>query len=118
LQDRGYLTEARLRREVVRRVMKAGLQYGGFRDSLGQAHLLGEARGSTSLWALAEDETKLVRYQPDDAAQKGKAKLAGFSPILFVPLDRAAVLADVGRNVTDQPAGQIKWPAIPWLEIP
>ena len=119
LQIRSYLSEARLHREVVRGVLKAGLQFGGFIDSAGQPHLLGEARSSKALWALAPDGQKLARYVPSEAAPQGaKPRAAGFSPVFFVPLDRAALLAEIGRKMPNQPGPPMKLPAIPWLETP
>ena len=119
LQNRSYLADARLQREVVRGVVKAGLQFGGFIDSAAQSHLLGEARSSKALWALAPDGQKLTRYVPGETAPQGaKPRAAGFSPVFFVPLDRDALLAEIGRKLPNQPGGQTKLPAIPWLETP
>ncbi len=39
LQRRGYLAEAQVHREIVRKVLQAGLQFGGFIDSEGQPSL-------------------------------------------------------------------------------
>ena len=119
LQNRRYLTEARIHREVVRGVLKAGLQFGGFIDSAGQAHLLGEARSSKALWALGEDGQKLTRYVPmQDPQKKAKPPTAAFSPVFFVPLDRDALLTEIGRKVPNQTSTPTKLPAIPWLETP
>jgi hypothetical protein len=119
LQNRRYLTEARIHREVVRGVVKAGLQFGGFIDSAGQAHLLGEARSSKALWALGEDGQKLTRYVPmQDPQKKAKPPTAAFSPVFFVPLDRDALLTEIGRKVPNQAGTPTKLPAIPWLETP
>ena len=119
LQNRSYLTEARIHREVVRGVLKAGLQFGGFIDSAGQAHLLGEARSSKALWALGEDGQKLTRYVPmQDPQKKAKPPTAAFSPVFFVPLDRDALLTEIGRKVPNQTGTPTKLPAIPWLETP
>jgi hypothetical protein len=119
LQNRSYLAEARLHREVVRGVLKAGLQFGGFIDSAGQPHLLGEARSSKALWALAADGRKLTRYLPTEGPREAaKQEITAFSPVFFVPLDRDALLGQAGRKAPHQPAGLTKLPAIPWLENP
>ena len=118
LQKRSYLAEARLHREVVLRVLKAGLQFGGFNDSSGQEHLLGEARSSKSLWALATDGQTLVRYVAASGTQGEKPSVASFSPIFFVPLDRDSLLAEIGRKGSAQSAPPAKLPAIPWLQNP
>jgi hypothetical protein len=119
LQNRNYLTEARLRREVLRGVFKAGLQFGGFIDSAGQSHLLGEARSSKSLWSLSADGQKLSRHFPtEEAARTAKQQIAGFSPVFFVPLDRDTVLAEASSRMSNPPGAQMKLPGVPWLENP
>lgn len=86
LHNRSYLADAQLDREVVRAVQKAGLQFAGFLDSAGQPHLLGEARSSRALWALAADGGKLTRYLPAEAAPQGtKPQRTGFSPFSSCP---------------------------------
>ena len=119
LDHRDYLTEARIHREVVRGVIKAGLQFGGFVDCEGKPHLLGEARGAKILWSLAEDTRSLVRYVPPDETQgSAKINLVGFSPIFFVPLDRDAFLAEVFRRFAVKPDAKTDMSTIPWLAKP
>ena len=119
LQNRSYLNEAKLHREVVRGVVKAGLQFGGFIDNMGQAHLLGEARSAKSLWVLAVDGQKLTRHAPTgEVRQNSKPLTMGFSPVFFVPLDRDALLAEFGRRGSNPSVIPTKLPAIPWLESP
>lgn len=119
LQNRNYLAEARLHRQVVHGVLKAGLQFGGFIDSTGRPHVLGEARSAKGLWALSADGQKLTPYVlATDAQQKAGPETAGFSPVFFVPLDREAFLAEAGRKGPGQPGGPLNLPAIPWLNTP
>jgi len=118
LQNRDYLNEARLHREVLRAVIKAGLQFGGFMDGEGKATLLGEARSAKMLWSLAPDGQSLVRYIPSEDVQQTAKLATGLSPIFFVPLDRDAFVAEVMRKVSKKPGVEMKLPAIPWLEKP
>lgn len=117
LRERRYLAEARLHREIMLRVLKAGLQFGGFIDSAAQLHLLGEARSAKTLWVLTADGQKLCRYlPPGDTGEKAKEEPAGMSPVFFVPLDREALLAELTRKTSA--GSQFKLPAMPWLEKP
>ena len=118
LKNRDYLNEARLHRQVLRGVIKAGLQFGGFVDSEGKANLLGEARSSKMLWSLAADGQSLARYFPPEDVKQGAKAATGLSPIFFVPLDRDAFIADVMRKISKNPDIQMTLPAIPWLEKP
>ena len=118
LKNRDYLNEARLHRQVLRGVIKAGLQFGGFVDSEGKANLLGEARSSKMLWSLAADGQSLARYFPPEDAKQGAKAATGLSPIFFVPLDRDAFIANVMRKISKNPDIQMTLPAIPWLEKP
>ena len=119
LQNRSYLAEARLHREIVRAVVQAGLLYGGYLDGNGQMHLLGEARRAKSLWTFPADGAGLLRFvlAPDGGAMTPAAS-APLSPILFVPLDPDALVADAVRRVAEDSAVKLKRPAIPWLEVP
>ena len=118
LQNRDYLNEARLHREVLRAVIKAGLQFGGFIDGEGKANLLGEARSAKMLWSLAADGQSLTRYFPSEDVQQAVKPTIGLSPIFFVPLDRDTFVAEVMRKVSKKPGVEMKLPTIPWLEKP
>ena len=118
LQNRDYLNEARLHREVLRGVIKAGLQFGGFVDGEGKANLLGEARSSKMLWSLAADGQSLARYYPSDDVHQTIKPTPGLSPIFFVPLDRDTFVAEILRKVSKKPGVEMKLPMIPWLEKP
>ena len=100
------------------RVLKAGLQFGGFHDSSGREHLLGEARNSKALWALAEDGESLARYVAVTEPKAGKPGTLSFSPIFFVPIDRDSLLDELTRKGSAQPILPAKLPAIPWLQSP
>ena len=115
LQTRKYVAEAQIVREVVQAVLKAGLQFGGFIDSSGKSHLLGEARHAKTLWALNLEGTKLTRFH-EATDQKVRPSVALFSPIFFVPLDREELLRQIKGRMTDPKAKEMKLPAIPWLE--
>ena len=112
LQTRTYLADARLHREVVRAALKAGLQFGGFFDGAGRAHVLGEAAAAGSQWALAADGRTVARCdaRTDDAA----GKWARFSPIFFVPVDRQAILDAAARKFGGKPSP----PEIPFFAAP
>jgi len=151
LQDRNYFAEAQIHREVLRAVLKTGLQYGGFVDGAGRARLLGEARSARLLWALAPDAPKLVRYIPSEEPSaapletgrgpatagprgpqpgasapapplplsfKSKTPAAPYSPVFYLPLDRAALTRAITRQLPGDPAAPPKLPAIPWLDSP
>jgi hypothetical protein len=115
LQNRNYLAEAQLVREVVQGVLKAGLQFGGFIDSSGKSHLLGEARTSKALWALDLDGTKLTRFR-EATDQKVHPSVMRFSPIFFVPIDGGVLLEQIKERTTNAKAKEMKLPTIPWLE--
>ena len=122
LQERSYFADAQIHREVLRAVLKTGLQYGGFVDDFGRPRLLGEARSAHLLWVLAPDTPKLVRYIPPTDAAKvspfdSKPQAAPYSPVFFLPLDRAALMRAITKLPGD-PATPPKLPAIPWLDTP
>ncbi len=120
LQNRRYLAEARVSRDIVRNILRAGLRFGGFVDSTGQPHLLGEAKSMKALWVLTPDGQRLTRYMAAvDGSQRPKTDaIAWLSPIVYVPLDRDALLADAIRKMSGGSGGTPKLPAIPWLETP
>ncbi|HEY3900593.1 MAG TPA: hypothetical protein VGM54_18440 [Chthoniobacter sp.] len=123
LEQRNYFAEAQIHREVVRAVLKAGLQYGGFIDDTGRARLLGDARSAKLLWALAPDAPKLVQYVPPienskTPAVSPKSPAAPFSPVFFVPLDRAALTRAITRQLPGEPGAPPKLPLIPFLDTP
>ena len=112
LQSRTYLADARLHREVVRAALKAGLQFGGFFDGAGRAHILGEGEAAGALWALAADGRSVSRC--DVRTHEASEKWARFSPIFFVPLDRQAVLDAAARKI----GGKLSAPEIPLFAAP
>ncbi len=118
LQNRDYLGEARLHREILRAVVKAGLQFGGFIDSEGKANLLGEARSAKMLWSLADDGQSLVRYSLLEDVKQTAKPVTKLSPIFFVPLDREAFVSEVMRKIPKKSDVDLKLPTIPWLEKP
>ena len=118
LQNRDYLGEARLHREVLRAVVKAGLQFGGFIDCEGKANLLGEARSAKMLWSLTDDGQSLVRYSAVEDVKQTTNPAAGLLPIFFVPLDRETFISEVMRKVSKKSGAELKLPTIPWLEKP
>jgi hypothetical protein len=120
LDGRGYQAEARLHRGLVRAVLKAGLQYGGFVDGAGRAHMLGEARASGEVWGLAVDpKTKIARLTPPaDGKDTDAPGLARFTPLFFVPLDRQTVLAELTQKARGLSAAPAKVPVIPFLSKP
>jgi hypothetical protein len=123
LEQRNYFGEAQIHREVLRAVMKAGLQYGGFVDDTGRARLLGEARSTKLLWALAPDSPKLAQFVPPEENAKtpsanSKSQAAPFSPIFFVPLDRGALTRAIARQLPGEPGALLKLPPIPFLDTP
>ena len=93
LQSRTYFADARLNREIVRAAIKAGIQFGGFIDGAGQARVLGEATASGALWAVAGTGNGLVRCDRD------AGNCAKFSPVFYVPLDRATLLDQSARKL-------------------
>ena len=108
LQSRTYFADARLNREIVRAAIKAGIQFGGFIDGDGRARVPGEATASGALWAVAGTGTGLVRCDRD------AANCAKFSPVFYVPLDRATLLDQTARKlgIKSQP------PEIPFFSAP
>jgi hypothetical protein len=129
LQDRNYFVEGNVRREVLRAVLKAGLQYGGFVDDSAHPRLLGEARSAHLLWALAPEAPKLTRYLPpaDPASTNTNSKGGGatappstpaapFSPVFFLPIDRAALTRSITRQLPGEPGASPKLPPIPWID--
>ncbi len=112
LQSRTYLADARLHREVVRAALKAGLQFGGFFDGAGRAHILGEGEAAGALWALAADGRGVSRC--DARTDETTEKWAKFSPIFFVPLDRQAILDAAARKI----GGKLSAPEIPLFATP
>lgn len=114
LQGRNYLLSARLHRDVIQRVLRAGLQFGGYVDARGAAHVRPEAQSAHTFWVLREDGQALARYiAPKDAPAGGKSAVLGLSPLFYIPLDPTALLAEL------RPAGaaaKVPAPAIPWLE--
>ncbi len=126
LQSRKYWNEARLRREIIHRVITAGLKFGGYLDGAGTPRLLGEAQAGKELWVLLTDGRKLGRYSPTmavaDAAtgaqNRDKLAAAPFSPVFFVPLDRQELLASLDRRFPGVMGRPIKPPLIPWCMPP
>ena len=118
LQNRDYLGEARLHREILRAVVKAGLQFGGFIDSEGKANLLGEARSAKMLWSLADDGQSLVRFSLVEDVKQTAKPVTKLSPIFFVPLDSEAFVSEVMRKIPKKSGVDLKLPTIPWLEKP
>jgi len=120
LDGRGYQAEARLHRGLVRAVLKAGLQYGGFVDGAGHGHLLGEARAIGEVWGLAVDpKVKIARLIPPADGKDIQADgLAKFTPLFFVPLDRQTVLAELTQKVRAASATPASVPVIPFLSKP
>ena len=112
LQSRTYLADARLHREIVRAAVQAGLQFGGFFDGTGRAHILGEAAAAGSLCALAADGHGVVRC--DARTDEPTEKFAKFSPIYFVPVNRQAVLDAAARKI----GGKLSPPEIPLFAAP
>jgi hypothetical protein len=92
LQKRGYFAEARRHRDLVRAALAAGLQFGGCLDDERKPHLFGDALAGHPLWALGVDH-EVIRFHPPEGAQVADARLAPFSPIFFIPLQRDAFLA-------------------------
>ena len=117
LENRDYLAEARAHREVISKVIKAGLQFGGFIESTGGEHILGEARNWKTLWTLSADGQALEPYLSGKAKQ-GAANFRSLAPIFFVPLDRATLLHEVTSKPPKQPASRSQPPTIPWLQNP
>ena len=111
LQNRTYLAEARVHRETVRAASEAGLQFGGFFDGVGCAHLLGEA-AANALWALPTEGGGVAYCQvrPDEVSEKW----AKFSPIFFVPVDRKALLEESARKLGIKP----RPPEMPFFSAP
>ena len=97
LQSRSYLADARMHREVVRAAIKAGIQFGGFIDGDGKAHILGEAAATGALWARAATGDGLARCDRD------AGNCARFSPVFYVPLDRQALLTEVAQKLGVKP---------------
>jgi hypothetical protein len=126
LQSRQYLREAGLRREMIHRVITAGLKFGGYLDGAGTPRLLGEAQGGKELWVLLADGRKLRRYSPNAAVadsatstqNRDKSAQAPFSPIFFVPLDRQELLASLDRQFPGVMGNPLKPPLIPWCMPP
>ncbi len=108
LQNRSYLAEARMHREIVRTVLKAGIQFGGFIDGDGKARILGEAAASGAFWALSASGGGLVRCDRD------AGNCARYSPVFHVPLDRQALLAESAQKLGVKPLT----PDIPFFSAP
>ena len=115
LQNHTYLAEARVHREAVRATIKAGLQFGGFFDGAGRAHVLGEAAAASALWAFSS-EGGLGRCEVK--ADEMNEKWAKFSPIFFVPVDRRAIFAEAARKVPGANADKMPLPGIPFFAMP
>jgi hypothetical protein len=108
LQSRSYLADARMHREILGAVLKAGIQFGGFIDGDGKAHILGEAAASGALWALSPAGGGLARCDRD------AANCARYSPVFYVPLDRQALLTESARKLGVKPLA----PDIPFFSAP
>jgi hypothetical protein len=89
LQKRSYFAEARRHRELVRAALAAGLQFGGCLDDERKPHLFGDALAGHPLWALSVDR-EVIRLHPPEGEQSADARLAPFSPVFFIPLQRDA----------------------------
>ena len=99
LQKRSYFAEARRHRELVRAALAAGLQFGGCLDDERRPHLFGDALAGHPLWALSVDRD-VIRLHPPEGAQIADARLAPFSPVFFIPLQRDAFLAEKNGPAT------------------
>lgn len=108
LQNRSYLADARLHREIIRAVIKTGIQFGGFIDGDGHPHILGEAAASGAMWARASNGDGLARCDRD------AGNCAKFSPVFYVPADRQALLAEAARKLGIKPLA----PEIPFFAAP
>ena len=97
LQNRSYLADARLHREIIRAAIKAGLGFGGFIDGDGHARVLGEATATGALWAISATGNGLARGDRD------AGNCAKFSPVFYVPLDRQALLEQSARKLGIKP---------------
>lgn len=108
LMTRSYFADARLHREIVRAVIKAGAQFGGFIDGEGRPHLLGEATASGALWALSATGSGVARCDREASA------CAKFSPVFFVPLSRQTLLSESAQKLGTKPLP----PEIPFFSAP
>ena len=108
LQNRSYLADARLHREIVRAVLKTGVQFGGFIDGEGHPHILGEAAAADATWARAANGNGLALCNRD------AGNCARFSPVFYVLANRQALLAEAARKLGIKPLP----PDIPFFAAP
>jgi hypothetical protein len=87
-QTRQYQKEAQARRELLRDIALAGLQFGGYVDSDLSLHLSHAARVRPELWVLSKSGPLLISPEVSLAP----ASALRLSPIFYIPADRAALM--------------------------
>lgn len=113
IKDHDYFVEARRYRDVLIAVRDAGIKFAGYVDREGKAHVVSEATSAGELWypGVSGKEMTLLKVTPGapnfGLGEQTKA-CPPQVPLIFIPLDRAALLKQ----------GTVRSESIPFLQAP
>jgi len=111
LGDRSYANEAYRVRDIALAVRDAGVRFAGYVDGDGHARVLQGARAAAELWSFGGKAPLLLQVragQPNAGLGEQAKACVRFSPLFYVPLDRAALLQKM--KIADA--------AVPFLKAP